>query len=74
LKVSGSIRDDALSLSLDTQFGLSGHGLNLPSTNCVFGGFEAQDKTVKSTAKLTNTTITMEIILLITFGLFRSAW
>jgi hypothetical protein len=60
-KVSGSIRDDALSLSLDTQFGLFGHALSLPSTNCTFGGFEAHDKRVKSTAKMTNNAISKEI-------------
>ena len=69
-KVSGSVRDDGLSLSLDTQFGLFGHALSLPSTNCAFGGFEAQDKTVKSTAEITNKTIKIEIILFIRFFCF----
>jgi hypothetical protein len=62
-KVSGSTRDDALPLSLDTQFGLFGHALSLPSANCTFGGFEAHDKTVKSTAEMTNKAISKEIIL-----------
>jgi len=61
-KVSGSTRDDALSLSLETQFGLLEHALSFPSTNCSFGGFEAHDKMVKSPAEITNKTITMEII------------
>jgi len=62
-KLSGSTRDDALSLSLDTQFGLFGHGLSLPSTNCTFDGFEAHDKTGKSPAEMTNKMASKEIIL-----------
>jgi hypothetical protein len=62
LKVRGSAREDGLSLSLDTQFGLSGHGLSLPSTNCTFGGFEAHDKMVKNTAEMTIKTISKETI------------
>jgi hypothetical protein len=57
LKASGSTREDALSLSLETQFGLFGHALSLPSTNCAFGGFEAHDKTVMSTPEIMNETI-----------------
>jgi hypothetical protein len=69
-KASGSTRDDGLSLSLETQFGLVGHGLSLPSTNCSFGGFEAHDKMVKSTPEITNKTISIEIILFVTFFSF----
>jgi hypothetical protein len=63
-----------LSLSLDTQFGLLGHALSLPSTNCTFGGFEAQDKRAKSTAEITNTTISTEMILFIAFFSFPANW
>jgi hypothetical protein len=67
LKVSGSSLDDALSLSLDTQFGLWGHALSLPSTNWIFGGFEEQEKMVKSMTEMTNKAISTEIIQFITF-------
>jgi len=60
LKVNGSTREDGISLSLDTQFGLLGHGLSFPSTNSTFGGRDAQDKTPKSTAKVTKEMICKE--------------
>jgi hypothetical protein len=71
LNVRGSTREDALSLSLETQFGPLGQALSLPLTNCTFGALEVHDKTVKSTAKMRNKTTMVEIRPLIIF--FRPA-